>query len=149
MTSRRQMKPWEVIATLLSSNQVRLMHVDALTGEDRTDIPTFRSTATTRPVIMCPRTGKEITLDNVKTIQVEHWPIKHEHGGPVSPDNAVISLSEGHKLQTKREARDKAHERKLRLARLAKADVEKRLGKEPKWRLKKKMDGSVVRVRTA
>jgi hypothetical protein len=36
---------------------------------------------------------------------------------------------------------------RLEVARLAKKDVEKKLTKE-RWRLKKKMDGSVVRVRT-
>lgn len=127
---RRQMKPWEVIATLLTAGQLRIRASDL------------------RPVIMCLRTSKEITLENVRTIQVEHWPIKAEHGGPVSPDNAVISLAEGHKAQTKKEARDKKHERKLRIARLAKREVEQRVSKS-KWRLKKKMSGEVVRVRTA
>lgn len=146
--SRRQMKPWEVVATLLTAGQVKLRFVDPDTGADKPEIGDFISTATCRPIIKCLRSGKEITLDNVKTIQVEHWPVKHEHGGDVSPDNAVISLSEGHKAQTKREARDKKHERKLRIARLAKKEVEKRIGKEPKWRLKRKIDGSVVQVRT-
>lgn len=142
MSARRQMKPWEVVATLLGSGQLQLV---GPVGDD------YRAAmaAGWRVAVVCLRSHKEITRENVRTIQVEHWPIKHEHGGPVSPDNAVISLSEGHKAQTKREARDKSHERKLRMARLAKADVEKRIGKEPKWRLKRKIDGSVVRVRTS
>jgi hypothetical protein len=141
------MTPRQVVETLLRARQLRMQAVDTDTGQD---IPgrIFISTADWRPIIMCLRSRKEITLDNVHTIDIEHWPIKHEHGGPVSPDNAVVSLGDGHKKQTKREARDKAHERKLRLARLAKADVEKRIGKEPKWRLKKKLTGEVVRVRT-
>jgi len=35
----------------------------------------------------------------------------------------------------------------LEIARLAKSEVEKRVGKE-RWRWKKKLDGTVVRVRT-
>jgi hypothetical protein len=36
---------------------------------------------------------------------------------------------------------------RLEIARLAKSEVEKRVGKE-RWRLKRKLDGTVVRVRT-
>jgi hypothetical protein len=100
-----------------------------------------------KPVIMCPRTGKEITLDNVRTINVEHWPIRHLHGGPVDADNAIISLAEGHAEQTKREQKADAKERRLVIARKAKGEVEVKLTK-PKWRLKKKLSGEVVKVRT-
>ena len=155
------MKPWEVVATLLKAGQI---HVIIPKADDPNPRDPYRIAA-----IICPRTGKQITLENVQTIQVEHWPEKHEHGGEVSPDNAVISLAEGHKRQTKKEARDKKHERKLRIAREAlaaaeahkagtgrlvkvvpigrRAEVSER-PKGPGWRPKKKVGGRVVWVRT-
>lgn len=123
------MKPWEVIATLLTARQLRLRASDL------------------KPVIMCLRTNQEITLDNVRTVQIEHWPIRHIHGGDVSPDNAVVSLAEGHRQQTTREKKQDRKERRLRVARLAKSETERRF-KQPKWRLKKKVSGEVVKVRT-
>jgi hypothetical protein len=143
--SRKTFTPRETIETLLRADQLRLQGLTP-SGADDTGM-TYRRAAECRPIILCRRTGKEITLDNVHQVEVEHWPMKHEHGGPASPENAIISLADGHARQTKREARDKAHERKLRIARLAKADVEKKIG-GTKWRLKKKLDGRVVRVRT-
>jgi hypothetical protein len=143
--TRRQFTPRETIETLLRARQLRLSW--SADGSPSITSLTLKEGTEYRPIIICARTGKEITLDNVHQVQVEHWPVKHEHGGPASPENAIISLAVGHKVQTKREARDKAHERKLRIARLAKDQVEKKLTKA-RWRLKKKIGGEVVKVRT-
>jgi hypothetical protein len=134
------MTPKEVIATLIKAKQ---LVVRGPWGDDAAFGPPGL-----RAAIICPRTGQEITLANVDRVQVEHWPISHEHGGRVSPDNAVISLAEGHMIQTKKESQGRGKERRLQIARRAKTEIEKPIGKKPRWRIKKKLDGSVVKVRT-
>jgi len=136
--NRRPMKPWEVIATLLKSGQIKVRDESHEWHDGQRHY---------RAVIICPRTLMEITPDNVRRIQIEHWPERHKHGGEVDPNNAVISLAEGHREQTKREKKADAKERRLKIARRAKHDVEQRIS-QPKFRLKKKMSGEVVRVRT-
>jgi len=130
---RRQMKPWEVVATLIKAGQLRVIYGPHQTQD--------------RVAIICLRTGKEITLDNVKRIQIEHWPVAHEHGGDVSPDNAIVSLAEGHMQHSARETQGRGKERRLQIARHAKDEIERKITK-PKWRLKKKVSGEVVKVRT-
>jgi hypothetical protein len=105
------MKPWEVIATLLKAGQLMIhtttkkpTHGDYM-GGDHTDGVYYV------PDIRCKRTNKIITLENVRTIQIEHWPVREKHGGAVDPDNAIISLAEGHKDQTRREQKGDAKER--------------------------------------
>jgi hypothetical protein len=140
--ARRRLRPWEVIAVLLQNKQLRVINrYGGVLGNDEL-------TAALRAIIVCPRTGQEITLENVRRIQVEHWPVAYEHGGPTSPDNAIISLREGHMEHTARETQGRGKERRLQIARKAKAEIEQHIGKKPKWRLKKKVGGGVVRVRT-
>lgn len=146
--TRRPLKPWEIVAVLLrqlrvnvsgtrqGQEYVRTVRCDFVGGGDFV-----------QPVLACPRTGEPIVAENVRRIQIEHYPIAHKDGGETSVDNCIISLAEGHAIHTKRERKQSAKERRLRVARLAKAEVEKKLSK-PKWRLKKKMDGTVVKVRT-
>ncbi len=143
--SRRPLKAWEIVAVLL--RQLRVQPIDPDTGNDCGSWGCFGQREDVRPIVICPRTRAEITPENVKRIQIEHWPIAHKDGGETSVDNCIISLAEGHAVHTKRERKQSAKERRLRVARLAKAEVEKKLSK-PKWRLKKKLDGSVVKVRT-
>lgn len=129
------MKPWEVIATLLTARQLRIVQVEP--GAEPV------------PVIICLRTGKPITLENVRTIQVEHWPERHKHGGPVSPDNAIVSLAEGHKEQTTREKKADSKEDRIRKGRKVLADVTKKMARYERptgFKFKKKVDGRVVRV---
>lgn len=132
------MKPWEVIATLITAKQLVVV------------TPVMEGGGTCLPyaAIQCPRTKKLVTLDNVRTIQVEHWPQRHKHGGPVSPDNAVISLAEGHKEQTRREKKADAKEDRIRQGRKILVDLEKKArGKKPTgYRYKRKIDGRVVKV---
>jgi hypothetical protein len=129
------MKPWEVVATILA--QLRVFGPD---GAPLGQVGAFF------PGILCLRTGERITLDNVRDINVEHWPRREKHGGEVAPENALISLAAGHKVQTKREQKSDAKERRLTVARLAKHEVERRVSRG-KFRLKKKLNGDVVRVR--
>lgn len=106
-------------------------------------------------VIHCYRTREQITVLNVDRLEREHL---HEIalGGADEPHNCAYSLKEAHavitngtKATTAGSSKHKvAKDRRLRMAKLAKAEVEVRLTKE-KWRLKKKVDGTVVRVRTA
>lgn len=139
--SRRPLKPWEIVAVLL--RQLRI--VASNSGHYYEEWPT--SFGNLLPTLVCPRTGQLLTVENVKRIQIEHWPTAHKDGGETSVENCIISLAEGHAAHTKRERKQSAKERRLRVARLAKAEVEKKLSK-PKWKLKRKMSGEVVRVRT-
>lgn len=137
------MKPWEVLATLLETGAIRAGYFD-LDG-----VVHFHKPTEALAFIVDLRTMTPITLDNVRRIQVEHWPISHRHGGPVSPDNALISLSESHMEHTARETQGRGKERRLRIARLAKTNTEKPIGKPKKWRFKKKIGSNeVVKVRT-
>lgn len=135
--SRRQMKPWEVIATLLKQGQV-------VAVIPRSNYPTPQDPER-RGAIICKRSGQEITLENVRRIQVEHWPKRHKHGGEVSPDNAVISLKEGHAVQTKREKAADAKERRVKRDRKFTPDMDKKkrrvTGKPTGWRWKKPIGG--------
>jgi len=105
--------------------------------------------------IRCYRTHTPITVDDVPRLEREHF---HELalGGSDDPSNCMYSLKEAHavvtngtKATTAGSSKHKvAKDRRLRIAQKAKRDVEIKLTKQ-KWRLKKKLDGSVVRVRTA
>lgn len=131
------MKPWEVIATLIIAKQIVVVI-------PRPDHPTSADPER-RAAIICPRTGQQITLENVRRIQVEHWPERHKHGGALSPDNAVVSLKEGHALQTKREQKADAKERRVKREKKFSPDLKKKAkrvtGKATGWRWKKPMGG--------
>lgn len=138
------MKPWEVIATLLTAMQLHVV---------KEPWPGKPGLFQRRAVIMCHRTRQEITLDNVKRIQVEHWPERHKHGGAVDPKNAIISLKEGHAIQTKREKGQDAKERRVKRDRKFTPNLEKKkrraAGKPTGWRWKKPMGrGKPVKVPT-
>ena len=105
--------------------------------------------------IVCYRTRVLIGLEDVPRLEREHF-IELALGGKDDPSNCVYSLKEAHavvtngtKATTAGSSKHKvAKDRRLRMAQKAKAEVEVKLTKE-KWRLKKKVDGTVVRVRTA
>ena len=105
--------------------------------------------------VRCYRTGKVISVGDVPRLEREHY-IELALGGKDDPTNCLYSLKEAHavvtngtKATTAGSSKHKvAKDRRLRMAKLAKAEVEVKLTKE-KWRLKKKVDGTVVRVRTA
>lgn len=104
--------------------------------------------------VRCYRTKEPITLESVKRLEREHV---HEVGlgGADEPENCRYSLSEAHAIVTNgtkatsagSSKHKVAKDRRLKVARLAKREVEKRVSSS-KWRLKKKVSGEVVRVRT-
>lgn len=105
--------------------------------------------------IRCYRTGTYIDASMVNNLEREHL---HELalGGKDEPENCRYSLKAAHAIVTNgtpaTSAGSSKHkiakDRRLRIASLAKTEVERRLSSSPKWRLKKKVDGSVVKVRT-
>lgn len=69
-------------------------------------------------------------------------------GGAHTAENLRPLCIKCHKPKSAIEHKNNSKVKRLKIARLAKKEVEQRLTKS-RWRLKKKMDGSVVRVRTA
>lgn len=104
--------------------------------------------------VTCYRTKQMIDLESVKRLEREHLN-EVALGGADAPDNCRYSLKEAHavvtngtKATTAGSSKHKvAKDRRLRVARMAKHEVEQRITKS-KWKLKRKMNGEVVRVRT-
>lgn len=105
--------------------------------------------------VTCYRTKQMIDLESVKRLEREHL-TEVALGGADEPGNCRYSLKEAHaivtngtKATTAGSSKHKvAKDRRLRVARMAKHEVEQRITKS-KWKLKRKMNGEVVRVRTA
>lgn len=137
----------EAVETLLRAGQLRL-DVTHMDGRNYQMQSVVAENTTIRPVLWCVRSNKEITLENVRTLQAEHYPIRHKHGGKVDPKNALLSLAEGHKEQTRREAKADAKEDRIRTGRKVMADLDakaqrskRRRGKPTGFRWKKPIGG--------
>jgi hypothetical protein len=79
--------------------------------------------------------------DHPRYLEWVHWACAQvkTRGKTGTSDKHSVADGDTHKI---------AKGDRLSISRLAKAEVEQRVGHDPGFRLKKKMDGSVVRVRT-